>query len=91
MSVLFACARVDAGIVLARTKSEGIYGVAQYFGSEVLESKLWIAMEFMDGGSVLDHVPLAEQHIAIVVREVLLGLRCLMEDRKLHRDIKCGA
>jgi serine/threonine protein kinase len=48
-------------------------------------------MEFMDGGSVLDHVPLAEQHIAIVVREVLLGLRCLMEDRKLHRDIKCGA
>lgn len=47
----------------------------RYFGSHVVNTMLWIAMEYVDGGSVLDRVKvqggLTEPQIAIVVREVL--------------------
>jgi serine/threonine protein kinase len=83
--------------------------LTSYYGSVVVGTKLWIAMEFLDGGSVLDKVrraraqdacadvcccaqvnksPLSEQQIAVVAREVLLGLQYLSTENKIHRDIK---
>lgn len=64
-----------------------------YYGSVVVGTKLWIAMEYLDGGSVLDKVkvkPLTEAQIAVVAKEVLLGLRYLAGEKKLHRDIKAA-
>jgi len=64
-----------------------------YFGSSVFGTKLWIAMEYVDGGSILDRIkkkPLTEKQIAVVAKEVLLGLDYLARDGKIHRDIKAA-
>jgi serine/threonine-protein kinase 24/25/MST4 len=50
-------------------------------------------MEYVNGGSLLDHIkiePLNEKYIAIVAREVLLGLQYLNNEGKIHRDIKAA-
>lgn len=65
--------------------------VTQYHGSFLKGSDLWIIMEFCSGGSCADLLKsglIAEEYISIVVKELLLGLEYLHEDKKLHRDIK---
>jgi len=67
--------------------------LTSYYGSVVVGTKLWIAMEYLDGGSVLDKVKvktLTEAQIAVVAREVLLGLKYLAGEKKIHRDIKAA-
>lgn len=64
-----------------------------YYGSVVFGTKLWIVMEYVDGGSILDRIKvklLDEQEIAIVVKEVLSGLLYLSAEGKIHRDIKAA-
>lgn len=65
--------------------------VTKYYGSYLHGSDLWIVMEFCGGGSCADLMkpgPLAEVEIAIMLKELLLGLTYLHDDHKLHRDIK---
>ncbi|KIJ57014.1 hypothetical protein M422DRAFT_40568 [Sphaerobolus stellatus SS14] len=70
--------------------------VTKYYGSFVKGYKLWIAspvMEYLAGGSCLDLLkagPFPEAHIAIVCRELLLGLDYLHTEGKIHRDIKAA-
>lgn len=48
-------------------------------------------MEFCSGGSCADLMKpglIGEDYIAIVIRELLLGLDYLHTDKKLHRDVK---
>lgn len=48
-------------------------------------------MEFCSGGSCADLMKpglIGEDYIAIIVRELLLGLDYLHQDKKLHRDVK---
>jgi len=48
-------------------------------------------MEYVGGGSALDLLkpgPIAEEYIAIILREILKGLDYLHSEKKLHRDIK---
>ncbi|CBH13635.1 protein kinase, putative [Trypanosoma brucei gambiense DAL972] len=69
--------------------------IVHYYGAHKSLSKLWIVMEYCEGGSidmvykVLRH-PLPEPLIAYVCRQVLLGLQYLHANRKIHRDIKGG-
>ena len=65
--------------------------VTQYHGSYLKGSDLWIVMEFCSGGSCGDLMKpglMGEDYIAIIIRELLLGLDYLHGDKKLHRDIK---
>ena len=67
--------------------------VTKYHGSFLKGSDLWIIMEFCSGGSCSDLMRpgiLSEDYISIILRELLLGLDYLHNDKKLHRDIKAA-
>ncbi|KIY73633.1 Pkinase-domain-containing protein [Cylindrobasidium torrendii FP15055 ss-10] len=67
--------------------------VTRYYGSFVVAYKLWIIMEYLAGGSCLDLLrpgPFSEAHIAVLCRELLLGLDYLHAEGTIHRDIKAA-
>ncbi|KAF9075814.1 Ste20-like serine/threonine kinase [Rhodocollybia butyracea] len=67
--------------------------VTRYYGSFVVSYKLWIIMEYLAGGSCLDLLkpgPFSEAHIAVICRELLLGLDYLHAEGTIHRDIKAA-
>ncbi|KAG6040512.1 hypothetical protein E4U41_000333 [Claviceps citrina] len=67
--------------------------VTKYYGSYAKGAELWIVMEFCAGGSCADLMKpglVGEDYIAIILRELLLGLDYLHSDQKLHRDIKAA-
>jgi len=67
--------------------------LTNYYGSSVYGTKLWIVMEYVDGGSVADAIqdePLEEKYISVIVSEVLKGLLYLEQEQKIHRDIKAA-
>ncbi|KAI1780227.1 Pkinase-domain-containing protein [Hypoxylon cercidicola] len=67
--------------------------VTKYYGSYAKGAELWIVMEFCSGGSCADLMKpgmIGEDYIAIIIRELLLGLDYLHADKKLHRDIKAA-
>mmetsp|Transcript_12930 Transcript_12930/g.42993 ORF Transcript_12930/g.42993 Transcript_12930/m.42993 type:complete len:499 (-) Transcript_12930:1176-2672(-) len=67
--------------------------VTQYYGSHVSGSQLYIIMEYVGGGSILDMMdafPLTEPYIKTILHDVLRGLDYLHTEGKIHRDIKAG-
>lgn len=69
--------------------------IVRYFGSYFKDNELWIVMEFCGAGSVCDIMKicdstLSEDQIAVICKDVLLGLAYLHGLRKIHRDIKAG-
>jgi len=67
--------------------------VTRYKASFIRGVKLWIVMEYLGGGSCLDLLrpgPMAEEYIAIIMRELLQGLDYLHSTGKIHRDIKAA-
>ncbi|WZZ62132.1 hypothetical protein YC2023_062239 [Brassica napus] len=68
--------------------------ITEYYGSYLHQTKLWIIMEYMAGGSVADLLqsghPLDETSIACITRDLLHAVDYLHSEGKIHRDIKAA-
>uniref|UniRef100_A0A2P2LCX0 non-specific serine/threonine protein kinase n=3 Tax=Rhizophora mucronata TaxID=61149 RepID=A0A2P2LCX0_RHIMU len=68
--------------------------ITEYHGSYLHQTKLWIIMEYMAGGSVADLLqsgpPLDEMSIAFILRDLLRAIEYLHNEGKIHRDIKAA-
>ncbi|XP_022733493.1 germinal center kinase 1-like [Durio zibethinus] len=77
--------------VLSQCRSQYI---TEYYGSYLNQTKLWIIMEYMAGGSVADLLqsgpPLDEMSIACISRDLLHAIEYLHNEGKIHRDIKAA-
>ncbi|XP_063246026.1 serine/threonine-protein kinase PAK 3-like [Prinia subflava] len=65
--------------------------IINYLDSYLVKDKLWIIMEYMDGGplsSVIKEVLMGEGEMAAVCRECLQALECLHSNHVIHRDVK---
>ncbi|TQD74327.1 hypothetical protein C1H46_040144 [Malus baccata] len=66
--------------------------ITEYYGSYLHQTKLWIIMEYMAGGSVADLLqsgpPLDEMSMACILRDLLHAIEYLHNEGKIHRDIK---
>ncbi|XP_076943789.1 uncharacterized protein LOC143614162 [Bidens hawaiensis] len=68
--------------------------ITEYYGSYLHQTKLFIIMEYMAGGSVADLIqpnhPLDEMSIACILRNLLHAIEYLHTEGKIHRDIKAA-
>ncbi|XP_017620204.1 uncharacterized protein LOC108464422 isoform X1 [Gossypium arboreum] len=68
--------------------------ITEYYGSYLHQTKLWLIMEYMAGGSVADLLqsgpPLDEMSIASISRDLLHAIEYLHNEGKIHRDIKAA-
>lgn len=68
--------------------------IVEYLDSFKLGERLWLVMEYMEGGSlteVLDqyqHVRLTEGQIALIMQESLSAVEYIHSLHRIHRDIK---
>eukprot|EP01091_Cochliopodium_minus_P008335 TRINITY_DN186_c0_g1_i7.p1 TRINITY_DN186_c0_g1~~TRINITY_DN186_c0_g1_i7.p1 ORF type:complete len:776 (+),score=275.66 TRINITY_DN186_c0_g1_i7:90-2417(+) len=69
--------------------------VVRYIDSYLVEDKLWVAMELMDGGCLTDVLDqyedglhMNEEQIAHVCKDTLRGLAYIHSSYRIHRDIK---
>ena len=71
--------------------------IVEYYCCFVSSQELWLVMEYLAGGSVLDIMKFAhptgiadEAMIATILRGALMGLQYLHGTGRIHRDVKAG-
>ncbi|TFK22605.1 Pkinase-domain-containing protein [Coprinopsis marcescibilis] len=70
--------------------------ITKYFGCYMDASRVWIAMEYAQGGSVHTLMKaskdgcIEEKYTAVIIREVLVGLNYLHKVPVIHRDMKAA-
>ncbi|KAJ6254716.1 serine/threonine-protein kinase [Anaeramoeba flamelloides] len=63
----------------------------KYYGSYTQDMRVWMVMEYLEGGSVRELMkpgPLSESCIVVILHSILLGLEYFHGQGKMHRDIK---
>lgn len=76
---------------LADLKS--VPNVTHYYGSFLVDTKLWIIMDYCAGGSIrtlLKAGVFEEKYVGVVAREVLTALLAVHKMGVIHRDIKAA-
>lgn len=69
--------------------------IVTYYGSYIIDSDLWIVMEYCEGGSVSGAMKtlqrsLNEREIGAVLKDILKALHYLHSQKTIHRDVKAA-
>lgn len=67
--------------------------ITRYYGSFIDGFKLWVIMEYVDGGSCADIIsvnPFSEEEVGFILHDMLVALEYLHKNRTIHRDIKAA-
>ncbi|KAJ2784697.1 kinase that interacts with cdc31p [Coemansia javaensis] len=67
--------------------------IAQYYGSFIESSRMWIIMEYASGGSIhklMRAGPIEEKYTSSIMHGVLLALDYLHSSGIMHRDVKAA-
>ncbi|KAK1556350.1 hypothetical protein Q3G72_003406 [Acer saccharum] len=67
--------------------------IVRYFGTDKDESKLYIFLELVTKGSLLNlyqRYHLTDSQVSVYTRQILHGLKYLHDRNVVHRDIKCA-
>lgn len=88
---------IQREVALLTQLRDGV-NVTRYFGCYLDGARVWIAMEYAEGGSVRTLMKaspnpsgaLEERFIAVIVREALAALSYLHHSGIIHRDIKAA-
>ncbi|KAA1477757.1 Pkinase-domain-containing protein [Dentipellis sp. KUC8613] len=78
------------------TQLRGGPNIINYYGCFLDGPRVWIIMDYADGGSVRDFIEnspsegIEEKFAVIITREVLVGLAYLHKCAVIHRDIKAA-
>jgi serine/threonine protein kinase len=81
------------GEVVTMKRFESHPNIVRYINSFVLPKveQIWIVMDFLEGGSLMDYVGpeqnWSEEQIAFVLRDSLKALAYLHSKERIHRDI----
>jgi len=65
--------------------------VVDHRGTYLKDEKLWVVMEYMDGGALTEVISIcqiSEPQIACICKEILKALVAIHEGDRIHRDIK---
>jgi len=64
--------------------------IVNYINAFLWKNQIWVVMEYCDAGTLkqLLEIELNEQHISVVVKQVLFGMNYLHQMHRIHRDIK---
>ncbi len=65
--------------------------IVAYYNSFVLPEEIWVAMEFLQGGTLSDACKarqFQEEEVAFTARELLQGVKYMHDQGLAHRDIK---
>eukprot|EP01095_Lingulamoeba_sp_RSL-Kostka_P011930 TRINITY_DN464_c0_g2_i8.p1 TRINITY_DN464_c0_g2~~TRINITY_DN464_c0_g2_i8.p1 ORF type:complete len:630 (-),score=282.78 TRINITY_DN464_c0_g2_i8:181-2070(-) len=65
--------------------------VVDHKGTYMKDEKLWVVMEYMDGGALTEVISIcqvSEPQIACICKEILQALSIIHEGERIHRDIK---
>lgn len=66
--------------------------ITRYLGCFVKNYKLWVIMEFVNGGSLFELLkpgPVQDEGvISVIIKEILIALEYLHNQGKIHRDLK---
>ena len=80
-------------VLLQSLKAGDAQNVCKYHGSFLNGTRLWIIMDYCEGGSIrtlMKSGRIEEKYIVIIIREVLIALQYIHKADIIHRDIKAA-
>lgn len=80
-------------VLLQSLKSGDAQNVVKYHGSFLNGTRLWIIMDYCEGGSIrtlMKSGRIEEKYIVVIIREVLAALTYIHKSDIIHRDVKAA-
>ncbi|KAG5519156.1 hypothetical protein PMAC_002244 [Pneumocystis sp. 'macacae'] len=79
--------------MLSQLRQVDAQNVVRYHGSFLYDTRLWVIMDFCEGGSIrtlMKSCRIEERYLSVIIRETLIALNYIHRAGIIHRDIKAA-